>query len=194
MPSNPHETDITTLLNTEGTEQAAALDRVAAALMNDLRRIAGAHFSHEHHQITLQPTVIVNEAWMRLTSQERCQWQNRKHFLSVASIAMRRLLVDHARKRNSLIRGGDKRRVHLTASHASEPDSSVEFDLEALSLALDDLDALDPELARIVDLRFLAGLTVEQVAEATGLSPATVKRRWAVARGWLRDRLESPDG
>ncbi len=70
----------------------------------------------------------------------------------------------------------------------------MEFDLEALSLALDDLDALDPELARIVDLRFLAGLTVEQVAEATGLSPATVKRRWAVARGWLRDRLESPDG
>jgi RNA polymerase sigma factor (TIGR02999 family) len=186
--------DITRLLNATGEDQTEAMNRVATALMGDLRRIAGAHFSREYDRITLQPTIIVNEAWMRLAAHDRCKWRSREHFLSVASMAMRRLLVDHARKRNSLIRGGEARRVQVTASHAAPQDRHAALDIDALSLALDDLEALDPELARVVDLRFLAGLTVEQVAEVTGLSCATVKRRWRVARGWLRTRLEAVDG
>lgn len=186
--------DITRLLNATGEEQAEALEAVAHELMDDLRRIAGAHCRHEANDLTLQPTAVVNEAWLRLASQDRCKWENREHFLSVASIAMRRLLIDHARKRQSLIRGGDHQRVHLTGRHGASREDDVNLDLEALSTALEDLEALDPELARIVDLRFLAGLTVEQVANVTGQSSATIKRRWAVARGWLRARLETTSG
>ncbi|MEE2906346.1 MAG: ECF-type sigma factor [Planctomycetota bacterium] len=181
--------DITRLLNVDDQDRDEALEKVALHLMEELRRIAGAHCRGERSDHTLQPTAVVNEAWIRLANQDGVTWQSREHFLSVASLAMRRILIDHARKRKSIVHGGDRQRVPMT-DMASTDDNSPEFDLEALGNALDELDKLDPELARIVDLRCLAGLTIEDVAELTDLSAPQVKRRWALARGWLQDRLE----
>lgn len=170
---------------------SAAREELAALVHEDLHRIASAHFHNESPGHTLQPTAIVNEGWIKLAEQDRVQWQNREHFLAIASIAMRRILLDHAKARKRLRRGGDRARQNLTATIAmeSEPDNKV--DLEALADALDELGRLDQELAVIVDLRFIAGLSLEETARVTGLSPATVKRRWSLARGWLRNTIES---
>ncbi|MCH2133208.1 MAG: ECF-type sigma factor [Phycisphaerales bacterium] len=181
--------EITRLLNAHDDGRDEALEQVAIQLMDELRRIAGAHCRGERADHTLQPTAVVNEAWIRLARQEGVTWQSREHFLSVASLAMRRILIDHARKRKSIVRGGDRQRVPLGEA-ASNPDQGQQFDLEDLSQALDELDTLDPELARIVDLRCLAGLAIDDVAELTDLSAPQVKRRWALARGWLQNRLK----
>lgn len=189
--------EITRLLNQAAgdTKRAvAARQELAALVHDDLHRIASAHFHNESPGHTLQPTAIVNEGWIKLAGQDRVQWQDREHFLAVASLAMRRILLDHAKARKRLRRGGDRNRENFTATiaMANEPDDDV--DLEALATALEELEQLDPELARIVDLRFIAGLSLEETARVTALSPATVKRRWSLARGWLRQAIEPETG
>jgi RNA polymerase sigma factor (TIGR02999 family) len=146
----------------------------------------------EGSEHTLQATALVHEAYLRLVDQRRVEWRNRAHFFGVAAEAMRRILVDHARSRLAAKRGGGAHRVTLGDADAAvegAPDGGL--DVLALHEALERLAALDPDQARIVELRYFGGLSIEETAEATGVSPATVKREWAIARGWLRRELEA---
>jgi RNA polymerase sigma factor (TIGR02999 family) len=136
---------------------------------------------------TLQPTALLNEAYLRLVSQENTDWQNRAHFFGVAARLMREILVDHARARQAGKRGGLIEKFPLNEVHDFSPAKSRE--LVELDDALRSLEKLDSKLARIVELRFFAGLTVEETAEVLGISPRTVKRDWSIARAWLRGEL-----
>ena len=139
---------------------------------------------------TLQPTALVNEAYLKLAGQEALSFADRAGFFGLAAKVMRQLLVDHARAQNAAKRGGDALRVTLDEGIASHPSRDVDFaDLDA---ALEELGRLDERQAKIVEMRFFAGLGIEETAAALGLSPATVKREWATARAWLYRRLSDP--
>ena len=166
-----------------------ALDEILPAVYAELRRVAAAYLRRERPGQTLQPTALVNEAYVRLAGQHP-RFQNRAHFCAIAANAMRQILVERARARNAKKRGGGAPRVTLVEGLAANPESPV--DLDALDEALTRLAALDAEQARIVELRFFGGLSVEETAEALGVSPATVKRHWAVARAWLARELAPP--
>lgn len=155
----------------------------------ELHRIAERQMRGERDDHTLQPTLLVNEAFMRLTG-ENASWENRQQFFALAALAMRRMLVDHARKRKAEKRGAGAVRVELRDDHLSSDDQSGDIlDGEALELALTRLSALDERQARIVELRFFGGLTVEETADMVGVSPATVKRDWQFARIWLKREI-----
>ena len=159
----------------------------------ELRRIARRCVAGERPGHSLQATALVNEAYLRLVDVQRVHWQNRAHFLAMAARMMRRILVDHARGRLATKRGGGVRQITLGEADpagASPNDDGV--DVLALHEALERLAALDPGQARIVELRYFGGMTIEDTAEALGLSPATIKREWAVARAWLRRELGTP--
>src|SRR5262249_27825372 len=140
---------------------------------------------------TLQATVLVHEAFLRLVDQDHVNWQNRFQFFAIASQIMRRILVDHARARQRLKRGGDPLRGTWIEDLAVDPPQSV--DLIALDQTLERLSKMDEQAARIVELRFFAGLSIEETAQALGMSPATVKRDWGIARAWLCRELSSVD-
>lgn len=154
---------------------------------DELRRLAAGYLRRERPGQTLQPTALVNEAYLRLVKDKNLAWQNRAHFMAIAAHSMRQILVDRARARGSLKRGGSRRRITLSEAAAAAEGLSV--DVIAIDESLDRLAALDAQQARIVELRFFGGLTVEETAEALGISPATVKREWSVARAWLRREL-----
>jgi len=154
-----------------------------------LRRIAAGYLRRERDGHTLQPTALVNEAYMRLVDQRDVTWQNRAHFLGIAAQVMRRILVDHARARLTAKRGGGVAPITLAGAAHGGAQETDDVDLLALHDALERLAALDPEQARLVELRYFGGLTIEETAEALGVSPATVKREWALARAWLRREL-----
>ena len=132
---------------------------------------------------TLQPTALVHEAYLRLINQRNVNWQNTAHFFAIAAQAMRRIIVDHARRHNAVKRGGDNLKVELDEAQ-SQPG---ELDVDVLKLcdALTALAAFDPQQSRIVELRFFGGLSIEETAEVIGISPATVKRDWSMAKAWL---------
>jgi RNA polymerase sigma factor (TIGR02999 family) len=155
---------------------------------DELRRIAARYVSRERPGQTLQATALVNEAFVRLAAERPRQFQNRTHFLAIAALSMRQILVQRARARNAAKRGGAPKQVTLDERllMGAPPD----VDVEALDEALARLAELDPEQAHIVELRYFGGLTVEETAEAVGVSPATVKRQWAMARAWLKRALE----
>jgi RNA polymerase sigma factor (TIGR02999 family) len=132
---------------------------------------------------TLQPTALVNEAYLCLIDQTSVRWQNRAHFLAIAARTMRHILVDHARRHHAVKRGGGERKLALDETIGSPDHQSV--DLIALDRALDVLAAVDPDRSRLVELRFFGGLTIEESAEVLEVSPATVKRMWAMAKAWL---------
>jgi RNA polymerase sigma factor (TIGR02999 family) len=167
-------------------------ERALAALMplvyDELRRIARNQVRHERPNQTLQPTALVHEAWLRLMSSRGLSPENRAHFLGIAANAMRQILVERARARNALKRDG--RRHRLTLDEGMLRDAGRPIDVEALDEALTRLAETQPEYARIVELRFFAGLTVEEAAEALNMSPATLKRRWTLAKAWLLRELE----
>jgi RNA polymerase sigma factor (TIGR02999 family) len=165
-------------------------DALAPLVYQELRRLAGAYMRRESPGQTLQATALVHEAYLRLAGEGR-PWNDRRHFVGIAARAMRQILVERARARGALKRWGDLDRASLRESlvGAAAPDHM----LPALDEALERLELLDPEQARIVELRFFAGLTVEETADAMGLSPATLKRRWSLARAWLFRELSSPD-
>lgn len=165
------------------------IDALMPEVYAELRRVAAAYLRRERPGQTLQPTALVNEAYLRLAGQHP-QFQNRAHFCAIAANAMRQILVERARARHALKRGGGAARITLNEGLAASPEPVV--DVAALDEALTRLAALDPEQARIVELRFFGGLTVEETAEAIGVSPATVKRHWAVARAWLARELAPP--
>jgi RNA polymerase sigma factor (TIGR02999 family) len=184
--------DVTGLLQAWGAGDAGAGEHVLPAIYDALRAQAARVMRQEGSGHTLQPTALVHEAYLRMVDQRRAEWRNRVHFLSVAANVMRRVLVDHARRRHAAKRGGPA--PLLALGHLDPPDggdgAGSGVDLLAVHEALERLAALDPEQARLVELRYFAGLTIEEAAAALGVSPATVKREWAIARGWLRRELE----
>jgi RNA polymerase sigma-70 factor, ECF subfamily len=178
--------DVTRLLNALGAHDAA-VPGVLPLVYDELRRLAGHYLRRERHDHTLQPTALVHEAYMRLAAQDRVRWRNRAHFVGVAAQLMRRVLVDHARANQAAKRGGGDTRVPVDESSASSPEMSV--DVFALDQALTRLATVDPRQARIVELRYFGGLTVEEVAELLEISPATIKREWQMARAWIHREL-----
>lgn len=166
---------------------------------DELRRIAARYVSRERPGQTLQATALVNEAYVRLAAERPRQFQNRTHFLAIAALSMRQILIQRARARRAAKRGGAPLRITLDdmnlasarGGSAGALNQPGDIDILALDEALNRLATIDPELARIVELRFFGGLTVEETAEAVGSSPATVKRHWAMARAWLKRALDS---
>jgi RNA polymerase sigma factor (TIGR02999 family) len=166
-----------------------ARERLMAVVYDDLRRRAAGYLRRERAGHTLQPTALVHEAYLRLVEQDRVVWQNRAHFLAVAASMMRRVLVDHGRRQKARKRGGAGTRV--TLDEAFSPVAARDVDLLALDESLTDLAAIDEQQARIVEMRAFGELSVEETAEALGISPATVKRHWAFALAWLQTRLRN---
>jgi RNA polymerase sigma-70 factor, ECF subfamily len=155
---------------------------------DELRRIAARYVSRERPGQTLQATALVNEAFVRLAAERAREFQNRTHFLAIAALSMRQILVQRARARSAAKRGALPQRVTLDEGMLATGGTTV--DLLALDAALTQLASIDPEQARIVELRYFGGLTIEETGEAVGISPATVKRQWAMARAWLKRALE----
>ena len=164
------------------------VDALLPIVYEELRRLAAAYLRRERPGQTLQPTALVHEAYLRLMKDRPDRWQNRAHFCAIAAHSMRQILIERARARGAQKRGGAQPRVTLDEGLvAGEPSSTV--DLVALDRALERLEAVDAEQARLVELRFFGGLTIEETAEAMNISPATVKRHWTVARAWLAREL-----
>jgi RNA polymerase sigma factor (TIGR02999 family) len=165
-----------------------ALETLMPLVYGELRRLAAHYLRGERPGQTLQPTALVHEAYLKLLKDRPERWQNRAHFCAIAAHAMRQILIERARARDALKRGGGQPRVtfdeSLPAASAEQP-----IDVIALDAALDRLAELDPEQARIVELRFFGGLSIEEAAEAMGISPATLKRHWALARAWLAKEI-----
>lgn len=182
--------EVTELLRdwSEGREEAR--NELLDLVYKPLRAIAERHLYREREGHTLQPTALVHELYLRFVEQRKVDWRDRTHFFGVAAQVMRRILVDHARRRNSDKRGGAQLPVTITA--ALEVFASEEnFDVVALDLAMENLAAIFPQQARIVELRFYGGLTIDETAEAVGISAATVSREWTMARAWLRRALDA---
>lgn len=188
MPDSPHDTAaITELLIAWSDGDRAALDRLAPIVYDDLRRLAAGYMQREPAGHALQPTALVHEAYLRLIDQQQVQWRNRAHFFGVAAQMMRRILVDHARKRLADKRGGGVTIVSLDEESPAGQSHSV--DVLALDQALDQLTAVDPRLCRVVELKYFAGLNIDETASALDVSTATVERDWTVAKAWLYQRL-----
>jgi len=181
-----HPQDITARLQEMAGE--GALHELVPALYDMLRSLARRHLLGERADHTLSTTDLVHEAFLKLSRLNKLQWQNRAHFLALAARAMRNILVDHAVRRKRQKRGGGAIAVPLTAAHLLSDERDE--DLIALDEALSGLEALNARHARIVECRFFVGLTIEETAEAVGVSPATVKRDWLLLRAWLRRTLE----
>jgi RNA polymerase sigma factor (TIGR02999 family) len=178
---------VTELLQAWGRGEPGAIDRLVPAVYLELRRRAAVQLRREGAGHTLQPTALVHEVFLRLFDQTRVRFEGRAHFLAVCSGIMRRVLIDHARRRLRAKRGGTLLRVEL--DFEPEAEAARELDLVALDRALDELMALDPEQARLVEMRFFGGLTTEEAALALGVSSRTVKRDWRSAKAWLLHRL-----
>ena len=179
--------DVTRLLFDLQQGKDGAADQLVPLVYSELHDLAVHYMRGERDDHTLQPTALVHEAYMRLVDQRNASWQNRSHFFGIAAQAMRRILVDHARRKRAAKREGGNR-VTLDESVAEAPQRSV--DLIALDDALNKLAALDPRQARVVELRFFGGLDIEQTAESLGISPATVKRDWTFARAFLQREMD----
>jgi RNA polymerase sigma factor (TIGR02999 family) len=179
--------EATQLLRAWREGDKSALDRLTPIVYQDLRRLARRHLVAERAGDTLQATALVNEAYMRLVDYRRMQWQDRAHFFAVSAQLIRRILVEHARRRN-LKRGGGMRRLSL--EQVPEVASARTKDVIALDEALDELARMDPRKARVVELRYFGGLSVEETAEALSISAVTVRRDWSSAKAWLYRELK----
>jgi RNA polymerase sigma factor (TIGR02999 family) len=179
--------DVTELLVRWSNGETAARDALVPIVYDELRHLARHHLANQRPDHTLQSTALVHEAYIRLTGHRWARWQHRHHFFGVAAQLMRQILVDHARKRHAAKRGGDG--ITLTLDEAVAVPLEREVDLIALDDALNSLAALDPRQSQIVELRFFGGLSIEDTSHTLGISPATVKREWAIARTWLHAEL-----
>ncbi len=183
--------DVTGLLLQWSQGEAGALDRLLPLIYDECRRIAARQMRHERAEHTLQPTALVHELYFRLVDQRRATWENRAQFFGVAARLMRRILVDHARAHRTAKRGGSAIFVSLEAA-GEAPTTSDVADVLAIDGALKRLETRDPDQMRIVELRFFAGLTVEETAHVLGRSARTVKREWRLAKAWLYRELQAP--
>ncbi len=179
--------EITRILDDLADADPAAAERLLPVVYEELRALAGSFFNRHDAGHTLQPTALVHEAYLRLVDRPAADWSGRDHFFAVAAIAMRQILVDHARRKGADKRGGDWGRV--TLDEALSPTTGSEVDLVALEDALMRLGELDERSAEVVTLRFFGGLTNETVASVLGVSRATVSNHWRVARAWLASEL-----
>jgi RNA polymerase sigma-70 factor, ECF subfamily len=184
--------DVTLLLAelTKGNERAAS--QLIPLVYDELRRLAGSYMRRERRDHTLQPTALVNEAYLKLVEQRSVDWQSRAHFFGIAAQVMRRILVDHARAHMRDKRGAGQRAVPIHEALVFAPEQSGE--LLKLDEALERLTQLDARQGKIVELRFFGGLTVEQTADLLGISPKTVKRDWSMAKAWLHGELKATHG
>jgi RNA polymerase sigma factor (TIGR02999 family) len=197
VPGEQEPGEVTRLLKSWASGDAAALDALWPLVNDDLRRIARRQLVHERSDHTLQRTALVNEAFIRLSGQHSVEWLNREQFLSLTSKIMRRVLVDYARQRDAQRRGDGAARLSLHDTQAALEVDEIQalafddhrVDVLAIDSALLRLEAIDPPQSQIVELRYFGGLTLEETADVTGISLASVKREWAMARAWLRREL-----
>ena len=180
--------DITQILMKWSDGDNAALEELLPLVRDELHRLAVRHLRHERANHTLQPTALVNEAYMRLVGQQKVEWQSRAQFYGLASTLMRHILVDYARKNQTAKRGGDLHRISLESANQIALDPQIEF--LAIHEALERLAAFDLQKSRIVELRFFGGLSINEIAEVLKIGHATVERDWKLARAWLRRELE----
>jgi RNA polymerase sigma factor (TIGR02999 family) len=184
----PDLDDVTSLLKEWGAGQDGALEKLVPLVYRELRSLAASQLQGERPAHTLQPTALVNEVFLRLLDGRDVVWQNRTHFFALAARMMRRILVDHARARLAEKRGGGA--FPLPFEGPFDPSPMSDRALLALDDALAGLKQMDPRQCRIVELRYFAGMTLEETAESLGVSVATVKREWTMARAWLRREVE----
>lgn len=190
MPDPSRTHDVTELLLSWGQGDAAALERLVPMLYDDLRRVARGHLRRERPGHSLQATALVHEVFLRLVDVDRMTVKNRTHFFALAARLMRQILVDHARRQQAGKRGGGVTVISLSeAAGAAAPTSTSSVDVLALDEALDVLSSFDVQQCRVVELRFFAGLSIPEAADALGISTATVEREWAMAKAWLHQRL-----
>jgi RNA polymerase sigma-70 factor, ECF subfamily len=180
--------DVTQLLIKWGKGDRAALDDMLPLVYSEMKRVAKYYLNRERQGHTLQTTALVHEAYIRMIDQRHVDWKNRAHFFSVASEMMRRILVNYARDRAAVKRGGNAQRISL--SHLDEVAEQPNVDLIALDQALTELAKEDERKARIVELKFFGGMTNNEIAEVMKISDATVEREWTVARAWLYRSIE----
>ncbi len=180
--------DVTILLNRIGAGHGSAPDELLPLVYGELRRLARGYMQQERPDHTLQPTALVHDAYIRLVDWENVSWQNRAHFFSVAAQVMRNILVDHALQRKAKKRDFGQR-VELTEEIRLGPNKDI--DLLALNEALEALAQTEPTQAKIVELRFFGGLSIEETSHVLGVSPSTIKREWLLAKTWLYRRLKS---
>jgi RNA polymerase sigma factor (TIGR02999 family) len=166
---------------------AQALEKLVPLVYRDLHRLAERHLRSESPSHTLQSTALVHEAYLRLIDQRNTRWQNRAHFFGISAQLIRRILVDHARARKAEKRGGDAAEIQIDESVAAPEQQNL--DLVVLDDCLKTLAGIDPQQARLVELRYFAGLTVEETAEVMRVSPTTIKREWRLAKAWLRREI-----
>jgi RNA polymerase sigma factor (TIGR02999 family) len=184
----PRDHDVTRLLHEWAGGDEQALARLIDLVYPELRRIAAQYLRRERQGHTLQPTALVNEAFLRLAQRPDKQWNDRTHFFAVAARIVRNVLVDHARAREASKRGSGAFTVVLTDAVAQMP--APEVNLLDLDTALKELEQLDPQHSRIVELRYFAGLSIEETAAVVGVSESSVKRDWVLAKTWIRRRME----
>ena len=180
---------VTQLLVDWGNGDRQALEKLTPLVYQELKRLATRYLRRERREHTLQSTALVHEAWLRLIDQNHVHWQNRAQFFGIAAEMIRRILIDHARNRQAAKRGDGA--IKLSLDEALGAPDRRDFDLVALDDALKDLANFDPKQGKLVELRFFAGLSIEESAEVLGVSPATVKREWAAAKAWLYRELSA---
>lgn len=181
--------DITRYLQAVSRSESRASEEILPQVYDELRRHAAIRMSRESNQQTLQPTALVHEAWLRVIGNGGQKWQNRAHFFSAAAEAMRRILIDSARRKSRLKRGGDQIRVDVNQLELAE--TTPEEKILLIDEALERLQAQDPEKAKVVILKFFGGHTNEEVAETMGVSERTIERHWAYAKAWLFNSIRS---
>ena len=186
-PAPEHPADVTRILRDWHQGDGAALEQLMPLVVDELRRIARGYFVKERMDHTLQPTALVNEVFLRLLDVGKIEWQDRRHFLAIAARLMRRVLVDHARNRLAAKRGGDVVKASLDLDRILP--EGQDLDLVSLDDALRDMAKINPEASAVVEMRFFAGLTRDEIADVLGISTSTVKRKWTTAKFWLYRHL-----
>lgn len=191
MIDSPRSDDVTALLLDWRRGDAVALERLLPLVYADLRKVARAHLRREPAGHSLQATALVHEVYLRLVGLDRLRVASRTHFMAVAARLMRQILVDHARRKRAGKRGGvTVIGLDMVPPRAEPYTGAAEVDILALDRALEELASFDAQQCRVVELKFFAGLTIEEMAEALGTSTATVEREWVIARAWLYQRLQ----
>jgi RNA polymerase sigma factor (TIGR02999 family) len=188
MSNSPEKSDVTRILSGLGRDDPEAAAKLLPLVYEELRKLAHARMRNEPADLTLQATALVHEAYLRLVGDEAARWENRGHFFAAAAEAMRRILVERARRIRQPKYGGDRKRVPLDPDAAGQ--EAPLDDVLAIDEALRKLESLDGPRTEVVKLRYFAGLTIDQTAEVLGISAATVDRRWSFARMWLFQEIE----
>ncbi|MFN7931716.1 MAG: sigma-70 family RNA polymerase sigma factor [Bryobacteraceae bacterium] len=190
----PAPVDITDLLLRWNAGDAGALERLTPVVYDELRRLARALLQRERPGHTLSATELVHEVYCKLVDQNKVDWENRAHFFGAAANIMRRVLVDHAKKKFSRKRGGSARKIAMNGDDILQAAQFAPEELLVLDTALDALDRIDPRKARVVEMKFFAGMTNKEAASALGTSDATVERDWKMARAWLIQAMNAGNG